>query len=172
MQHFAWCGVRTLLLSSIFERCLAATCSDFTEVDSETIQVIMGSDGGAMLVCGWRMVNSHCRSSDCRLLQFSSVKEATLVSFRDRCVIWGHAKRRARAWQSSRTTSCTLSLAITPSCSCAAQILSVADKTHRQTDRQTDRAPVHRQTGYKKTSHSDRHSYPVLKYAIYAKLET
>ena len=41
-----------------------------------------------------------------------------------------------------------------------------------RTDIQTDRAPVHRQTGHKQTSHSDRHSYPVLIYAIYAKLET
>jgi len=160
MQHFAWCGVRTLLLSSIFEQCMAATCSDFTEVDSETIQVIMGSDGGAMLVCGWRMVNSHCRSSDCRLLQFSSVKEATLVSFRDRCVIWGHAKRRARAWQSSRTTSCTLSLAITPSCSCAAQNLSVAEQTYRQTghqrtDRQVTNRPV---TNRQVTTQTDTHT--------------
>lgn len=51
-------------------------------------------------------------------------------------------------------------------------LLCSTESVSGRTDIKTARAPVHRQTGHKQTSHSDRHSYPVLMYAIYAKLKT
>ena len=50
---------------------------------------------------------------------------------------------------------------------------SVSDRTDIQTDRQTYRPPMHRQTGDKQTSHhSGRHTHLALTYAIAAELKT